>query len=62
MLQRLEIINPLRVLQRGYSVTRLKSTGAIIKHNSLVQMGDIIITELAHRKYIDSIILPSDTS
>jgi exonuclease VII large subunit len=34
-------------LKRGYSITTLKQTGAVLKNTSEVQMGDTLVTELA---------------
>ncbi|MGA2071190.1 MAG: exodeoxyribonuclease VII large subunit [Sedimentisphaerales bacterium] len=44
---RLAGLNPRAVLKRGYSITTLKQTGAVLKNASQVQMGDTLVTELA---------------
>jgi exodeoxyribonuclease VII large subunit len=44
---RLAGLNPRVVLKRGYSITTLKQTGAVLKNTSEVQMGDTLVTELA---------------
>jgi exodeoxyribonuclease VII large subunit len=44
---RLAGLNPRAVLKRGYSITTLKQTGAVLKNASEVQMGDTLVTELA---------------
>ena len=44
---RLAGLNPRAVLKRGYSITMLKQTGAVLKNASEVQMGDTLVTELA---------------
>jgi exodeoxyribonuclease VII large subunit len=44
---RLAGLNPRAVLKRGYSITTLKQTGAVLKNASEVQMGDMLVTELA---------------
>jgi exodeoxyribonuclease VII large subunit len=40
--QKLEQLNPQAVLQRGYSLVRLKQTGTILKSATDVKPGDII--------------------
>jgi exodeoxyribonuclease VII large subunit len=40
----LEAISPQRVLERGYTVTRLKKTGQIIRNSSQLHEGDAIMT------------------
>jgi exodeoxyribonuclease VII large subunit len=44
---RLEGLNPRAVLKRGYSITTLKQTGAVLKNAAQVQIGDTLVTELA---------------
>jgi exodeoxyribonuclease VII large subunit len=44
---RLAGLNPRAVLNRGYSITTLKQTGAVLKNASGVQIGDTLVTELA---------------
>jgi len=44
---RLAGMNPRAVLKRGYSITTLKQTGAVLKNASEVQIGDTLVTELA---------------
>jgi len=51
---RLTALNPKSVLQRGYSITTNKKTGALIKNTEDVQIGDLIITELAEENLIES--------
>ncbi len=40
-------LNPKSVLQRGYSITTNKKTGRLVRKLEDVQVGDLIITELA---------------
>lgn len=51
---RLAALNPKAVLQRGYSITTLKKTGTLIRKPQDVQMGDLIVTELANENFIES--------
>ena len=44
---RLEGLNPRAVLKRGYSITTLKQTGAVLKNAAQAQIGDTLVTELA---------------
>ncbi len=44
---RLEGLNPRAVLKRGYSITMLKQTRAVLKNAAQVQIGDTLVTELA---------------
>ena len=44
---RLEGLNPRAVLKRGYSITTLQQTGAVLKNAAQVQIGDTLVTELA---------------
>jgi exodeoxyribonuclease VII large subunit len=51
---RLGGLNPKSVLNRGYSITKNKKTGLLIKKPGDVELGDIIITELAEQNLIES--------
>ena len=51
---RLEGLNPKGVLQRGYSITSNKETGLLIRDLDGVNIGDMLITELAEEKLIES--------
>jgi exodeoxyribonuclease VII large subunit len=51
---RLENLNPRGVLQRGYSITRLKDTMEIIGGKTKIEPGDLLITELAGKTNIES--------
>jgi exonuclease VII large subunit len=44
---RLAGLNPRAVLKRGYSITTLQQTGAVLKNATNVQIGDTLVTELA---------------
>jgi exodeoxyribonuclease VII large subunit len=52
--KRLSSLNPRAVLQRGYSITRLKSSGNIITSKTAISPGDVIVTELDKRIAIES--------
>ncbi len=51
---RLEGLNPKSVLQRGYSITKNLKTGNLIRTSEDIQVGDLIITELAMENLIES--------
>jgi exonuclease VII large subunit len=51
---RLMGLNPKAVLRRGYSITTLKQTGAVLKNIAEVQIGDTLMTELAGENLIES--------
>jgi len=51
---RLAGLNPKSVLQRGYSITTNKKTGLLVKNLECVQIGDLLITELANENLIES--------
>jgi len=51
---RLTVLNPKSVLQRGYSITTNKKTGLLLKTTQDVQPGDRLITELASENLIES--------
>jgi len=51
---RLAGLNPKSVLHRGYSITRNKATGLLVRAVSDIQIGDSMITELAEENLIES--------
>ncbi|MHC4113596.1 MAG: exodeoxyribonuclease VII large subunit [Planctomycetota bacterium] len=51
---RLAALNPKSILKRGYSITTNKKTGSLIRHLEDVQIGELLNTELADEKYIES--------
>jgi exodeoxyribonuclease VII large subunit len=51
----LEAVSPKRVLQRGYSMTFLKKSGAIIRSESQLKVGDRIVTRL-HEGELESLV------
>jgi exodeoxyribonuclease VII large subunit len=51
---RLTGLNPKAVLKRGYTITTLKQTGAVIKTIADVKIGDLLTTELAGENLIES--------
>ncbi|OHB51464.1 MAG: exodeoxyribonuclease VII large subunit [Planctomycetes bacterium GWF2_42_9] len=51
---RLAGLNPKAVLQRGYSITRNKRTSSLIRSLDDVKTEDVIITELANDRIIES--------
>jgi exodeoxyribonuclease VII large subunit len=51
---RLAGLNPKAVLKRGYSITMLKETGRVVKAAADVQIGNLMVTELAGENLIES--------
>ena len=51
---RLSGLDPRAVLNRGYSITTNKKTGKVVSGPGDVEVGDVIITELAKEKKIES--------
>jgi exodeoxyribonuclease VII large subunit len=51
----LEAVSPQRVLQRGYSMTLVKKTGAIVRSESQMKVGDRIVTRL-HEGELESVV------
>jgi exodeoxyribonuclease VII large subunit len=51
---RLAAMNPKSVLQRGYSITRSKKDGFVVRSINDVEVSDLIITELAEENLIES--------
>ena len=51
---RLAGLNPKAVLQRGYSITRSKRTGLLVKTVQDVEIADLLITELSGENLIES--------
>jgi exodeoxyribonuclease VII large subunit len=51
---RLAGLNPKSVLQRGYSITTNKMTALVVRNLQDVEIGDLIVTELAGENLIES--------
>jgi len=51
---RLAVLNPKSVLQRGYSITTNKKTGLLVKTLEDIRIGDYLMTELADENLIES--------
>ena len=51
---RLQAMDPCRVLKRGYSLTVCQGSGRVVTRISDVKPGDVIITELSDRQKIES--------
>ncbi len=51
---RLAALNPKSVLQRGYSITTNKKTALVVRNLQDVDIGDLIVTELAGENLIES--------
>jgi len=51
---RLAALNPKSILQRGYSITTNKRTGSLVRRPKDVKIGELLNTELADEKYIES--------
>ncbi|MHC4666194.1 MAG: exodeoxyribonuclease VII large subunit [Planctomycetota bacterium] len=47
-------LNPKSVLHRGYSITTSKETGLLVRKSGDVQIGDLLVTELAEENLIES--------
>jgi len=47
-------LNPKSVLQRGYSITTRKKTGLLVRRAEDVEVGDMLLTELAQENMIES--------
>jgi exonuclease VII large subunit len=47
-------LNPKSVLQRGYSITTSKETGSLVRKSGDVEIGDVLVTELAEENLIES--------
>jgi len=51
---RLHPMDPREILKRGYSITKMKQNGRIIRDTADVRIGDTLITELAGKNLIES--------
>ena len=51
---RLGGLNPKAVLKRGYSITTNKRTGKLTRRADDVNIGDLLVTELAEKNLIES--------
>ena len=51
---RLSGLNPKSVLNRGYSITVNKSSGKLVSGVGDVEVGDVLVTELADKKRVES--------
>ncbi|HUW19922.1 MAG TPA: exodeoxyribonuclease VII large subunit [Sedimentisphaerales bacterium] len=47
-------LNPKSVLQRGYSITTRKKTGLLVRKPEDIEIGDLLLTELAEENLIES--------
>jgi exodeoxyribonuclease VII large subunit len=47
-------LNPRSVLNRGYSITTRKKTGLLVRSSTDVEIGDVLVTELAEENLIES--------
>ena len=57
---RLAGVDPCSILKRGYSITRLKKSRNIVTVDRTIKAGDVILTELAGKKFIESEIISQD--
>ena len=57
---RLQALNPRSVLSRGYSMTLNRRTGVVITDTTQVAQGDVILTELAESRRIESTVTKVD--
>ena len=51
---KLDGLNPKSVLRRGYSITKSKESGLVVRALVDVQVGDLLVTELAGENLIES--------
>ncbi len=51
---RLAGLNPKAVLKRGYSITTVKGTGKVVRKREEIEIGDLMVTELAEENLIES--------
>ena len=51
---KLAALNPKSVLRRGYSITTNKKTSEVVTSSADVEIGDLLITELAKKNLIES--------
>jgi exodeoxyribonuclease VII large subunit len=60
----LEALSPLGTLARGYSLTRLGPDGPLLTNNDRLQVGDLLMTQLAHGGLLSRIeqIVPDKTN
>jgi len=58
----LDALSPLRVLARGYSITRLKQSGELVRSSDQLRSGDEVETTLASGRVVSRVesVLPSD--
>ena len=56
MENRLKGLNPRKVLERGYSITANKNTGKLVRKAGDVKVGYLLVTELAQKNLIESIV------
>jgi exodeoxyribonuclease VII large subunit len=52
---RLESLSPLNVLGRGYSLTRIQATDAIVRSPEQVRPGDLLVTTVQHGRLISRV-------
>ena len=57
---RLAGVDPRSILRRGYSITRLKKANRIITDDKSLKAGDVILTELADKRFIESEIIDQE--
>jgi exodeoxyribonuclease VII large subunit len=55
-------LNPKSVLKRGYSITTNKQTGLLVKKPDDIKLGDLLITELAEEKLLESKVTRTGTN
>ncbi|MFA5783497.1 MAG: exodeoxyribonuclease VII large subunit [Phycisphaerae bacterium] len=51
---RLAAMNPKSVLQRGYSITKIKKSGLVVRTKDQIEIADLLVTELANENFIES--------
>jgi exodeoxyribonuclease VII large subunit len=52
---KLEVLSPLSTIKRGYSITRIDITGAVLKDVKVVEKGETIRTRLFNGEIISKV-------
>lgn len=52
---KLNAMHPEKILKRGYSITRRKSTGRIFRNQSEIHIDDEVVTQMAWGKFVSKI-------
>jgi exodeoxyribonuclease VII large subunit len=55
MVERMDALNPLAVLSRGYTLTQRISDDALVTDSSQLEIGEQVMTQFAHGKSISRV-------